>query len=311
MKTFHSIFEFNSNKKSVITIGTFDGVHMGHKKILDKVISEAKLRNEESIVLTFYPHPRFILNENANVRLLNTIDEKADLLNKTGLTSLIIHPFDKEFADLSAEEFIKKILIDQLNVSKIIIGYDHRFGKNRSADINDLIQFGAKYNFDVEQISAQELNDIAISSTKIRTALINGEITLANNYLGYPYSFSGKVIKGNQLGRTIGFPTANIQINEFFKLIPKNGVYIVKCLVNKQSVNGIMNIGNRPTLNGTSQSIEVHLLNFDQSIYDSEITVELLEFIRNEQKFENLEALKHQIEKDKLQAIQYLKNTAV
>ena len=282
MKTFHSIFEFNSNKKSVITIGTFDGVHMGHKKILDKVISEAKLRNEESIVLTFYPHPRFILNENANVRLLNTIDEKADLLNKTGLTSLIIHPFDKEFADLSAEEFIKKILIDQLNVSKIIIGYDHRFGKNRSADINDLIQFGAKYNFDVEQISAQELNDIAISSTKIRTALINGEITLANNYLGYPYSFSGKVIKGNQLGRTIGFPTANIQINEFFKLIPKNGVYIVKCLVNKQSVNGIMNIGNRPTLNGTSQSIEVHLLNFDQSIYDSEITVELLEFIRNE-----------------------------
>lgn len=311
MKTFHSIFEFNSNKKSVITIGTFDGVHMGHKKILDKVISEAKLRNEESIVLTFYPHPRFILNENANVRLLNTIDEKADLLNKTGLTSLIIHPFDKKFADLSAEEFIKKILIDQLNVSKIIIGYDHRFGKNRSADINDLIQFGAKYNFDVEQISAQELNDIAISSTKIRTALINGEITLANNYLGYPYSFSGKVIKGNQLGRTIGFPTANIQINEFFKLIPKNGVYIVKCLVNKQSVNGIMNIGNRPTLNGTSQSIEVHLLNFDQSIYDSEITVELLEFIRNEQKFENLEALKHQIEKDKLQAIQYLKNTAV
>lgn len=295
----------------MITIGTFDGVHMGHKKILDKVISEAKLRNEESIVLTFYPHPRFILNENANVRLLNTIDEKADLLNKTGLTSLIIHPFDKEFADLSAEEFIKKILIDQLNVSKIIIGYDHRFGKNRSADINDLIQFGAKYNFDVEQISAQELNDIAISSTKIRTALINGEITLANNYLGYPYSFSGKVIKGNQLGRTIGFPTANIQINEFFKLIPKNGVYIVKCLVNKQSVNGIMNIGNRPTLNGTSQSIEVHLLNFDQSIYDSEITVELLEFIRNEQKFENLEALKHQIEKDKLQAIQYLKNTAV
>lgn len=295
----------------MITIGTFDGVHMGHKKILDKVISEAKLRNEESIVLTFYPHPRFILNENANVRLLNTIDEKADLLNKTGLTSLIIHPFDKKFADLSAEEFIKKILIDQLNVSKIIIGYDHRFGKNRSADINDLIQFGAKYNFDVEQISAQELNDIAISSTKIRTALINGEITLANNYLGYPYSFSGKVIKGNQLGRTIGFPTANIQINEFFKLIPKNGVYIVKCLVNKQSVNGIMNIGNRPTLNGTSQSIEVHLLNFDQSIYDSEITVELLEFIRNEQKFENLEALKHQIEKDKLQAIQYLKNTAV
>lgn len=284
---------------------------MGHKKILDKVISEAKLRNEESLVLTFYPHPRFILNENANVRLLNTIDEKADLLNKIGLTSLIIHPFDKEFADLNAEEFIKKILVDQLNVSKIIIGYDHRFGKNRSADINDLIQFGAKYNFDVEQISAQELNEIAVSSTKIRTALINGEITLANNYLGYPYSFSGKVIKGNQLGRTIGFPTANIQINEFFKLIPKNGVYIVKCLVNKQSVIGIMNIGNRPTINGTSQSIEVHLLNFDQSIYDSEIKVELLEFIRNEQKFENLETLKSQIEKDKLQTIEYLKNTTV
>lgn len=310
MKTFHSISEFSSTKKTVVTIGTFDGVHLGHKKILDKLTSEAKNRNEESVVITFYPHPRFILNEHTNLKLLNTIEEKKALLNSTGLDALLIHPFDQEFANLSPEQFVKKILVDQLKISKIIIGYDHRFGKNRAADINDLIQFGTKYNFEVEQISAQELNEIAISSTKIRTALSNGDISLANSYLGYPYSFSGKVIKGKQIGRTIGFPTANIEIQEPLKLLPKNGVYIVKCLINNQEVNGIMNIGNRPTLNGTSQSIEVHLLNFDEDIYGLEITVKMIDFIRNEQKFENLDQLKSQIQKDKIQAVNFIKNTA-
>jgi riboflavin kinase/FMN adenylyltransferase len=311
LKTFHSISEFSSAKKTVVTIGTFDGVHLGHKKILDKLTSEAKTRNEESVVITFFPHPRFILNDHTNLKLLNTIEEKTALLNSIGLDALVIHPFSKEFANLSAEEFIKTLLVDQLNISKIIIGHDHRFGKNRTADIHDLIQFGAKYNFEVEQISVQELNDIAVSSTKIRTALEVGNIKLANKYLGYKYSFSGQVIAGKQLGRTIGFPTANIQIKELFKLIPKNGVFIVSCLINNQTVNGIMNIGNRPTVNGTSQSIEVHLLNFDEDIYHSEITVEMIDFIRDEQKFENLEALKSQIEKDKLQAILHLKNTAL
>lgn len=309
MKTFHSIPEFASSKKTVVTIGTFDGVHMGHRKILDKVIAEAQLRNEESVVLTFYPHPRFILNENSDLKLLNTIEEKTAHLSKTGLDALIIHPFSKEFANLSAEEFVKTILVDQLNISKIIIGYDHKFGKNRTADIHDLILFGTKYNFEVAQITAQELNEIAVSSTKIRTALDVGNITLANDYLGYPYSFSGKVVQGNQLGRTIGFPTANIEITDPLKLIPKKGVYIVNCLVHNQSFNGIMNIGNRPTIEGTTQTIEVHLLDFDQTIYNTEVTVSLLNCIRNEQKFESIEALKSQIEDDRKKAIDFLKNT--
>lgn len=285
-------------------------MHIGHKKILQKVVAEAKKNNLTSAVLTFFPHPRFILNQNSDLKLLNTIEEKKALLNSTGLDALLIHPFDQEFANLSPEQFVKKILVDQLKISKIIIGYDHRFGKNRAADINDLIQFGTKYNFEVEQISAQELNEIAISSTKIRTALSNGDISLANSYLGYPYSFSGKVIKGKQIGRTIGFPTANIEIQEPLKLLPKNGVYIVKCLVKNQEVNGIMNIGNRPTVNGTSQSIEVHLLNFGEDIYGLEITVKMIDFIRNEQKFENLDQLRSQIQKDKIQAVNFIKNTA-
>ena len=282
---------------------------MGHRKILNKVIAEAEVRNEESVVLTFYPHPRFILNENSDLKLLNTIEEKTELLSKTGLDALIIHPFSKEFANLSAEEFVKTILVDQLHVSKIIIGYDHKFGKNRTADIHDLIQFGAKYNFEVEQITAQELDEIAVSSTKIRTALGEGNITLASNYLGYPYSLSGKVIHGNQIGRTIGFPTANIQMADTFKLIPKKGVYVVRCLIKDRLVKGVMNIGNRPTVDGTSLSIEVHLLDFDATLYGFEISVYLLDFIRDEQKFENLEALTSQIEDDKKKAIQFLKNT--
>lgn len=310
MKTFTSTTHFSPSTKTIITIGTFDGVHIGHKKILQKVVAEAKKNNLTSAVLTFFPHPRFILNQNSDLKLLNTIEEKKALLNSTGLDALLIHPFDQEFANLSPEQFVKKILVDQLKISKIIIGYDHRFGKNRSADINNLIQFGKKYNFEVEQISAQELNEIAISSTKIRTALSNGDISLANSYLGYLYSFSGKVIKGKQIGRTIGFPTANIEILEPLKLLPKNGVYIVKCLINNQVVNGIMNIGNRPTVNGTSQSIEVHLLNFDKDIYGLEITVKMIDFIRNEQKFENLDQLKSQIQKDKIQAIKFFNNTA-
>ena len=282
---------------------------MGHRKILNKVIAEAEVRNEESVVLTFYPHPRFILNENSDLKLLNTIEEKTELLSKTGLDALIIHPFSKKFANLSAEEFVKTILVDQLHISKIIIGYEHKFGKNRTADIHDLIQFGAKYNFEVEQITAQELDEIAVSSTKIRIALGEGNITLANNYLGYPYSLSGKVIHGNQIGRTIGFPTANIQMADTFKLIPKKGVYVVRCLIKDRLVKGVMNIGNRPTVDGTSLSIEVHLLDFDATLYGFEISVYLLDFIRDEQKFENLEALTSQIEDDKKKAIQFLKNT--
>lgn len=295
----------------MVTIGTFDGVHLGHKKVIAKIISNAEELNCESTVLTFFPHPRVVLQNGESLKLLNTIEEKKLLLDKLGLTNLIIHPFDNEFAQLSAEDFAKKILIDQLHVHKIIIGYDHRFGKNRSADIKDLLLFGQKYGFEVEQISAQEIDEIAISSTKIRTSLEEGAITLANGYLGYNYFFSGTVVKGNQLGRTLGFPTANIQIAEDYKLIPKKGVYIVKSKINGKDCIGMMNIGTRPTVDGKNQSIEVHFLDQNIDLYNKKITIELLAFIREEQKFESVEALKNQLEKDKQFCSDYINNSTV
>ena len=305
LKTFNNIKEYN-NKKSVVTIGTFDGVHIGHKKILERIIFNAKELNCESVVLTFFPHPRMVLQDNSVVQLLNTVDEKTILLEKTGIDNLIIHPFNQEFSRLTAEEFVKEILVNQLNIRKIIIGYDHRFGRNRTADINDLIVFGKEYGFEVEQISAQEINDNAVSSTKIRNAILEGNITLANNYLGYNYFFSGIVVKGKQLGRTIGFPTANIKINEDYKLIPKNGVYIVKSNYDKKTIFGLMNIGTRPTVDGTNQTIEVFFLDFDKTIYDETLTIEIIEFIREEQKFDSLNDLKNQINEDKIFAVNYI-----
>jgi len=290
----------------VVTIGTFDGVHMGHKKILKRLIQSAKELHCESLVLTFFPHPRMVLQESSEVKLLNTMNEKNSLLQDMGIDNLIIHPFDKEFSRLTAEEFVKDILIDQLNIQKIIIGHDHRFGRNRTADINDLIAFGKEYHFEVEQISVQEINENAVSSTKTRNAILDGNISLANDYLGYPYFFSGEVVKGHQLGRTIGFPTANIQIKEDYKLIPKSGVYIVKSTIKNELFYGMMNIGNRPTVEGTNQTIEVHFFNFDQDIYNQIITVEILDFIRDEQKFESLEGLKNQIQKDKIFTLDFI-----
>ncbi len=305
MKTFSNIKEYN-NKKSVVTIGTFDGVHIGHKKILERIIFNAKELNCESVVLTFFPHPRMVLQDNSVVQLLNTVNEKTLLLEKTGIDNLIIHPFNQEFSRLTAEEFVKEILVNQLNIRKIIIGYDHRFGRNRTANINDLIVFGKEYGFEVEQISAQEINDNAVSSTKIRNAILEGNINLAINYLGYNYFFSGIVVKGKQLGRTIGFPTANIKINEDYKLIPKNGVYIVKSNYDKKTIFGLMNIGTRPTVDGTNQTIEVFFLDFDKTIYDETLTIEIIEFIREEQKFDSLNDLKNQINEDKIFAVNYI-----
>lgn len=306
MKIFHSLCDFSLTKKTIITIGTFDGVHIGHRKILEKIIHNAKELDCESLVLTFFPHPRMVLQENSSVKLLHTMKEKRTLLQKIGIENLIIHPFNKEFSQLTAEEFVKEILIDQLQIQKIIIGHDHRFGRNRTADINDLISFGEKYGFEVEQISAQEIDEIAVSSTKIRNALINGTISLANEYLGYNYFFSGTVVQGQQLGRTIGFPTANIHIKEDYKLIPKNGVYIIKSYLNEVLIYGIMNIGNRPTVNGLNQTIEVHFLDFDKDLYGQEITIEVVEFIREEQKFDSLDTLKNQIQKDKEQSLSFI-----
>lgn len=308
MKIFHSINEFHSNKKTIVTLGTFDGVHIGHTEILKKLTQNTHDGEFESTVLTFFPHPRTVLQGKSDLKLLNTINEKISLLENIGIENLIIHPFDEKFAELSAEEFAKTILVDQLQVQKIIIGYDHRFGKNRTADINDLITFGTQYGFEVEQISAQEIDAISISSTKIRNALELGDIDLANQYLGYSYFLSGTVVKGKQLGRTIGFPTANIELDEDYKLVPKNGVYIVYAKIDNQLVNGMMNIGFNPTVEGKNKTIEVHLFDFNSDLYNHKIIISILHPIRSEQKFESVAVLKQQLIKDKEFSIQYLSN---
>lgn len=305
MKTYTHSSQFISTK-SVVTIGTFDGVHVGHRKILEKLIARAKEMNCESVVLSFFPHPRMVLQHDTSIKLLNTLDEKIKLMDELGIDHLIIHPFDQEFSNLSAEQFVKDILVDQLHTKKIIIGYDHRFGKNRSADISDLIEFGATYNFEVEQISAEEINEIAVSSTKIRTSLLNADLETVTHSLGYPYEFSGIVVQGKQLGRTIGFPTANISIDQEYKLLPKNGVYVVKVTLENESLHGMMNIGVRPTVDGLTQTVEVFLFDFERDIYNAHLTVTVLKFIRNEEKFESLDALKSQIQNDKTVALDFL-----
>ena len=306
MNIFHSINEFHSDKKTIVTLGTFDGVHLGHTEILKKLTQNTNKGAFESTVLTFFPHPRIILQGKSDLKLLNTINEKIELLEKIGIDNLIIHPFDGKFAELSADAFVKSILVDQLHVQKIIIGYDHRFGKNRTANIDDLITFGTEYDFEVEQISAQEIDEISISSTKIRTALEEGDIQLANEYLGYQYFLSGTVVKGKQLGRTIGFPTANILLEEDYKLVPQNGVYIVRVEIDGKTIFGMMNIGFNPTVQGKEKTIEVHLFDFDSDIYNCKIQVSIVQRIRSEKKFESVELLKQQLNKDKEFSLHYL-----
>lgn len=308
MKTFQSIYDFHPKNKSVLTLGTFDGVHFGHKKIIEKLIQNSSLCACESLVLTFFPHPRMVLQDNDEIKLLNTIEERIELLRMSGLNNLIIHPFDQAFSRLTAEEFVSNILVNQFNIKKIIIGYDHRFGRNRTADINDLIEFGEKYDFEVEQISAQEIDEVSVSSTKIRNALTEGHIKLANDYLGYPYLLTGIIIKGKGLGRTLGFPTANLQIQEPYKLIPKNGVYIIQSLIENKMVFGMMNIGFNPTVNGESKSIEIHFFDFKSDLYSKKVQIQLLDRIRDEVKFENIDRLKEQLLKDKFFALDYIKS---
>jgi len=306
LKIFHSINDFKSTKKTILTLGTFDGVHIGHKKILERVTQNTENGKYESLVLTFFPHPRMVLHGQSEVKLLNTIDEKTDLLEKIGIQNLVIHPFDETFSRLTAEEFVKTVLVDHFNIKKIIIGHDHRFGRNRSADINDLIAFGEQFGFEVEQISAQEINDVSISSTKIRNALTEGNMALANEYLGYDYFLTGIITKGKQLGRTIGFPTANLKIEENYKLIPQNGAYVVKSIINQKTVYGMMNIGYNPTVAGENLSIEIHYFDFNQDIYNQKIVVSILERLRPEQKFGSVNLLKEQLTNDRKTALAYL-----
>lgn len=307
LKVIHSIFDFTPTQKTIVTIGTFDGVHIGHQKIIKELVDEAKKTNKKAVLLTFFPHPRMVLQKDLSIKLINTIDERAQYLKKLGLDYLIIHPFSKEFSRLTALDFVRDVLVNQLNTSKLIIGYDHHFGKNREGNIEQLTEYSHLYDFTVEEIPAQDIDEVSVSSTKIRKALANGQLKTANNYLGYNFSLTGKVVNGKQLGGQIGFPTANINVLETYKLIPKTGVYIVQSIIDNSTIFGMMNIGNRPTVNGNHQTIEVHFFNFNANLYNQTLTIELLYFLRDEQKFNSVNDLVIQLKKDEETAINFLK----
>jgi riboflavin kinase / FMN adenylyltransferase len=298
--------EYNNTINSVVTIGTFDGVHLGHQKIVKRLVKMAKKNNLQSVVLTFFPHPRMVLQKDANIKLINTIDEKAQLFDNFGLNRLVVKEFTKVFSRITALEFVRDVLVNKLHVSHIIIGYDHQFGRNRTANINDLKEYGEIYDFRVIEISAQEVDEVTISSTKIRKALREGDIKTANAFLGYHFMLTGTVVKGKGLGKQIDFPTANLLIEEAYKLIPKSGVYVVKSSYNGKIIYGMMNIGTNPTVGGKYQSIEIHFFDFNQDIYGNKVKIELLKRLRDEQKFESIENLQTQLHKDKFKALDYI-----
>jgi len=306
LKIFRGLTEFKETKKSIITVGTFDGVHIGHQKIIKK-LNSLKKEGENSVLLTFYPHPRMVLQDESKIKLLNTLEEKMELLNKAGLDCLVIKPFTKQFSRLTALEFTRDILVNNLNLKKLVIGYDHRFGKNREGDFEQLEEYGASFNFKVKEISAKDIKDVTVSSTKIRIALQEGNIETANKYLGYNYILTGKVVRGQGLGNKWNYPTINIQIPNPYKLIPKNGVYIVSAQLRESQFFGIMNIGVRPTVNGKSKTIEVHLLDFKADVYGDDIKVCMIQRLRDEQKFPSIDDLVTQIRKDEKLARKFIK----
>jgi riboflavin kinase / FMN adenylyltransferase len=307
LEIINNIFDWKAPAKTILTLGTFDGVHVGHQKIIKKLLKQQEKTPAPTVVLTFFPHPRMVLQQDQSLKLLNTIEERIELLQNLGIDCLVVHPFDYEFSRLTAEEFVEKVLVQHANIQNIIIGYDHRFGRNRTANITDLEQFGKQFGFDVTQISAKEVDEISVSSTKIRNALIEGDIATANTYLGYHYFLTGSVQKGKQLGRSIGFPTANLQLTADYKLVPKNGVYIVQSTLHGKTVYGMMNIGNNPTVDGTQQHLEVHFFDWNNDLYQQTIRVELLHKTREEIKFDTVVNLKKQLELDQQEILQWLK----
>ncbi len=298
MNEYSSVSSYTNSRPSVVTIGTFDGVHIGHKAILKQLMDTAELENLDSVLLTFFPHPRMVLQKETQIKLINTIDERKELMNKTGLDQLIIHPFTKEFSRLTALEFVRDVLVNRIHIKKIIIGYDHRFGRNRTATIEDLKEFGKTYDFEVIEISAQQLDEVAISSTKIRKAIETGDIETANNFLGYSFMLSGTIVKGKGIGKTLDFPTANLKIEESYKLIPKKGVYVVQSEISGKTVFGLTNIGTNPTVGGREKTIETFFLNFNEDLYNRPIRLEFLTRIRDEKNFNSVEELKKAIRND-------------
>lgn len=311
MKIYKNLSEYNSTDKTFVTIGTFDGVHIGHQKVIKKLIKSAHKKNATSLLLTFFPHPRMVLQKDTGIQLINTIDERIQLLNKIGLEAIVIQPFTKEFSKLTALDFTRNILVNKLNISKLVIGYDHHFGKNREGNFEQLKEYGHTYGFDLKEISQQDIDKIAVSSTKIRTAIENGEIEKANNYLGYNFMLTGTVVKGKNLGEKIGFPTANLYIKETYKIIPKTGAYVVKSEIGEKTIFGMMNIGFRPTVSGKDQTIEIHFFDFNQDLYDENIQIDVLAFLRDEQKFESIDALKQQLNVDKEKSLKLINGTFI
>ena len=324
MKIYRSLEEFESLDNAIVTIGTFDGVHKGHQKILKKLVDCAKEINGESVLLTFFPHPRLIINPNdENLRLINDIEEKVHQLANAGIDHLIITPFTKEFSNQTAEEYIRNVLVNKLGTKVIIIGYDHHFGKDRKGNINDLIQLSEIFDFQVQEISKHDIEDVAVSSTRIREALITGNIEMANKYLGYAFELTGTVIQGDQIGRTIGFPTANIHVHETHKLIPAYGIYAVEveiypCVTSICSgdyiepqpealTQGMCYIGTRPTVDGMNRKIEVNLLDFKDNLYDKTIRIKFYQHIREDVRYDSLEELQLQIKKDEENIRAYFK----
>ncbi len=309
MKVYYSLEDFSRLPSAVVTTGTFDGVHRGHKKILNRLNDVAQQNGGESVLLTFFPHPRMVLQPDMELKMLNSQAEKIELLKHTGLDHLIIHPFTKDFSRITSLDFVRNILVNTVGAKKLVIGYDHHFGRNREGSFEHLKEFGPVYGFDVEEIPAEDIEDITISSTKIRNALSEGDLQTANEYLGYSFPLTGRVSEGEKLGSKMGFPTANILVEETYKLIPGDGVYAVEVIFPSHSedlYHGMCNIGVRPTFNGKFKTIETNLFNFNRNIYGEQITLRFKERLRGEIKFSKPEELKEQLKKDAEHARQVL-----
>ena len=302
MREITDITTFTTQQPTVLTIGTFDGVHLGHQKIIERVVATARQEGLLATIFTFFPHPRMVVQHDKSLKLIHTLEEKKQLLQRLGVDLLVVQPFNEAFAQLTAEAFVSTILVQHLNVKKVIIGYDHRFGRNRTANISDMRLFGEKYGFAVEEISVQEVDEVSVSSTKIREALNKGDVTTAEHYLGTSYSLTGTVVHGLKLGRTLGYPTANIQVTEDYKLIPKDGVYVVYSYIGGQKVYGMMSIGKNPTIEGKGASIEVYFFDFNGDLYDRELTIYFVKYLREERKFSSVALLKKQLQDDETTA---------
>ena len=298
MKTIHGIENFPADEASIVTIGTFDGVHLGHQQILKQLIDTSRKSKLKSVLLTFFPHPRMVLQPDISMRLIQTIQEREKALQKTGLDYLVIHPFSTEFSRLSADDYVKQILVEQLNVRKVVVGYDHRFGRNRTASLEDMYHYADIHEFEVIEINAEKIESTAVSSTKIRKAIDEGNIELANTYLGHSFTIEGMVIDGDKRGRELSYPTANIDLQNQHKIVPKQGVYLVKSNLEDRIIYGMMNIGTKPTFNAAMPSIEVHFFDWNGNLYGQAVQVELLKWVREERKFSSVEELQTQIQAD-------------